>query len=346
MYCIQIISVHLVLIAHSYHHVLKSLFLSGKRNRRLDVLYTALVYEAILYYRKREKRQACGLEGDDQEITIRKTAHQAGAMIPACNIKVATRGQHYLVVSQSSCSTSYAVDFLPNSATLCSCSAWHSIEYCKHIPAVHHHHSANVAIELASATLSTSALHTRNPTLTELKPVKTAEQSAHNAAAESLAAAHNNICALTTMLSARVSTTNAAMARTIHAMLQELAILVGAAPPGAIDRSLAPNQSSAGAWHQTYHQPPPKRKCGTKREAAKHETHELVAAHGMPSVKNTHIKADGDLYGAGTSSRTLAKPDAKRARMTKTEPVLVRYVAAHICTVRVLIVPLLALCLC
>lgn len=99
----------------------------------------------------------------------------------------------------------------------------------------------------------TSTLHTHNSALTKLKPAKTPKQAAHNAAVESLAAAHHNICALTTMLSAQISTTDATMAQTVHAMLQELAVLVGAAPSGTADTSLAPNQLSARAWHQMYH---------------------------------------------------------------------------------------------
>jgi hypothetical protein len=48
-----------------YHHVLKSHWLDGKRNQRIDHLIHMLVEGMIPYYETRHLREVVGLEGPD-----------------------------------------------------------------------------------------------------------------------------------------------------------------------------------------------------------------------------------------------------------------------------------------
>ncbi|KAF8270563.1 hypothetical protein EI94DRAFT_1422579, partial [Lactarius quietus] len=51
------------MLIEAYHHVLKSKWLDGKRNRRLDHLAFILVKSVDPYYRFQHDRQQTGLDG-------------------------------------------------------------------------------------------------------------------------------------------------------------------------------------------------------------------------------------------------------------------------------------------
>ncbi|KAH9991228.1 hypothetical protein BJV77DRAFT_915755, partial [Russula vinacea] len=53
------------MLIEAYHHVLKSHFLDGKRNRRIDHDINALVENMVPYYQNWHARQIVGLEGPD-----------------------------------------------------------------------------------------------------------------------------------------------------------------------------------------------------------------------------------------------------------------------------------------
>ncbi|SRR5258708_11497172 len=55
-----------------YHHVLKSIWLEGKRNRHVDHLVHTLVVEFILDLEMHHKRQELGMHGGD----LAKQCHQ------------------------------------------------------------------------------------------------------------------------------------------------------------------------------------------------------------------------------------------------------------------------------
>ncbi|KAF8502332.1 hypothetical protein F5888DRAFT_1573895, partial [Russula emetica] len=51
------------MLLESYHHVLKSIWLEGKRNRRVDHLIHMLVMEFVPNVKFRHKQQVLGMEG-------------------------------------------------------------------------------------------------------------------------------------------------------------------------------------------------------------------------------------------------------------------------------------------
>ncbi|KAJ6575590.1 hypothetical protein DFH09DRAFT_834273, partial [Mycena vulgaris] len=55
-----------------WHHVLKSKFLQGKQNRRLDHLLSTLMDAALPYYALKQRRQEFGFEGPDIEVKKRQ----------------------------------------------------------------------------------------------------------------------------------------------------------------------------------------------------------------------------------------------------------------------------------
>jgi hypothetical protein len=50
---------------YRYHHLYKTHFLDGKRNRRIDHALYALVKDMVLHYEDRHARQSVSLDGPD-----------------------------------------------------------------------------------------------------------------------------------------------------------------------------------------------------------------------------------------------------------------------------------------
>ncbi|KAJ7050218.1 hypothetical protein C8F01DRAFT_1001090, partial [Mycena amicta] len=55
------------MLVEAWHHVLKSMFLHGRRNRRLDHLLHILVESVIPHYALKHRRQQLGFQGIDLE---------------------------------------------------------------------------------------------------------------------------------------------------------------------------------------------------------------------------------------------------------------------------------------
>ncbi|KAI0246055.1 hypothetical protein BJV78DRAFT_1089978, partial [Lactifluus subvellereus] len=53
------------MLIEAYHHVLKSHWLDGKQNRRIDCVIYTLVNYMVPYYQTWHARQVVGLEGPD-----------------------------------------------------------------------------------------------------------------------------------------------------------------------------------------------------------------------------------------------------------------------------------------
>src|SRR5258708_3735102 len=116
-----------------YYHVLKSIWLEGKRNRRVDHLVHTLVVEFILDLEMRHKRRELGMHGGD----LAKQRHQqilrCAPETPLTQIRKID-DLHFEV--QSSNSNKFHLINLV--ATTCSCSDFPRIRLCKHIAAVVH----------------------------------------------------------------------------------------------------------------------------------------------------------------------------------------------------------------
>jgi hypothetical protein len=115
-----------------WHHILKSKFLHGKRNRRVDHLLYILVRKAVPYFAARHRRQAFGFDGPDLELKHWQNLEERAREIARSDIQVNEEG-NYCVHSQSDPERWYNVD---HHAGYCDCSSYPLISFCKHISAV------------------------------------------------------------------------------------------------------------------------------------------------------------------------------------------------------------------
>ncbi|KAJ7581795.1 hypothetical protein C8J56DRAFT_715112, partial [Mycena floridula] len=59
------------MLIEAWHHVLKTHFLHGKRNRQTDYLLSILTQDVLPHYKLKEARQRDHFEGEDAEGTER-----------------------------------------------------------------------------------------------------------------------------------------------------------------------------------------------------------------------------------------------------------------------------------
>src|SRR5229473_5962469 len=116
-----------------YHHVLKSIWLEGKRNRRVDHLVYTLVVEFISDLEMHHKRQELGMHGGDLAEQRRQQILRRAPETPLTQIRKID-DLHFEV--QSSNSNKFHLINLVT--TTCSCSDFPHIRLCKHIAAVVH----------------------------------------------------------------------------------------------------------------------------------------------------------------------------------------------------------------
>jgi hypothetical protein len=79
-----------------WHHVLKSKFLQGKCNRRLDLLLSKLLTGVPPYYALKQRRQELSFEEPDIEVQKRQDICKRAKIYAKINITQVTAGK-YLV---------------------------------------------------------------------------------------------------------------------------------------------------------------------------------------------------------------------------------------------------------
>lgn len=79
--------------ASRYHHTLKSLFLQGNRNRRIDIIIYTLMDRMLDYFTTRRLRQEHGMEGDDVVTAARRRVEIKALLIPDSDIEVRRQPQ-------------------------------------------------------------------------------------------------------------------------------------------------------------------------------------------------------------------------------------------------------------
>jgi hypothetical protein len=117
---------------------LKSKFLEGKRNRRVDHLLYVLLDQVIPYYIARERRQELGFEGPNLEVKKRREISERGLTVTKELISEVEAGEIYHVRSQTGLHF-YTVDV---DSYTCECLSYPLIQFCKHLAAVQHHFPA------------------------------------------------------------------------------------------------------------------------------------------------------------------------------------------------------------
>jgi MULE transposase domain len=118
-----------------FHHKLKSDWLDGMRNRRIDHVMHTLVQQMVPDYQERHALQNVGLAGPDLAGRRRQEILKTARGISADSIQQFDLTQFH-VASQSRPGSYYAVDL--NRAT-CDCADFPRAQFCKHIGAIYLH---------------------------------------------------------------------------------------------------------------------------------------------------------------------------------------------------------------
>jgi hypothetical protein len=116
-----------------YHHVLKSIWLEGKRNQHVDHLIHTLVMGFLLDLEICHKQQTLGMEGLN---LAEKHCQQILTCAPETPIaKIQKINNLHFEVKLSTSNKTYQIDL---DTTTCSCSDFPCIHLCKHIVAIAH----------------------------------------------------------------------------------------------------------------------------------------------------------------------------------------------------------------
>jgi hypothetical protein len=136
VYVISSVAISIVLKRLSrYHHVLKSRWLDGKCNRRLDHIIFTLVKSVDPYYWFRHERQEASLDGLNLEKSHQKDIEDTAKTITRDSIELFDDSQFH-VASQTKLGHFYSINLTPPK---CNCPDFLRIRFCKHIGAVYFH---------------------------------------------------------------------------------------------------------------------------------------------------------------------------------------------------------------
>ena len=111
---------------------MKSHCLDGKRNRRIDYIIQALVFDFLSDVENWHKRQIIGLEGPDLEDTRRQQILATARNISPDSIQKVSDAK-FLVDSESRPGHQYTIDLKQST---CDCADFPRIRFCKHIGAI------------------------------------------------------------------------------------------------------------------------------------------------------------------------------------------------------------------
>ncbi|KAH8978817.1 hypothetical protein EDB86DRAFT_3089977 [Lactarius hatsudake] len=138
------------MLIEAYHHVLKSKWLEGKQNRRMDYLIHRLVILMLLDYESKHDRQEKGFEGPD---LAKKRRAEILARTPEVDTEsIRDLGDDQFSVQSSHSLRTYSVELSTQS---CDCLYWPRVQLCKHVAAVAH---------FLGTAISQQKQYTRSPT--------------------------------------------------------------------------------------------------------------------------------------------------------------------------------------
>jgi hypothetical protein len=280
-----------------YHHVLKSIWLEGKRNRRVDHLIHMLVTEFLPDMEFRHKRQMLGMEGPNLAEKRRRQILTRAPETPLSKIKKID-DLRFEVQSTNSMKF-YQIDL---DTTTCDCSDFPRIHLCKHIASVAHFFGGvDLGPQPPVNTGTSESVESNSPD----------QQNGNDTDDGAIVSAANEIITLSheLILKAPRDPEIAKSLKSIQSRLSALVLSATAAGDGSHlpeKENLGPNQRS---WPETAVQMGVRR--GNKSHGKGKVDSALTAEHiGEPNRKRP---ADNDPYGAGEQSGKRAKPDARSA---------------------------------
>jgi hypothetical protein len=129
-----------IYVLSRYHHQLKSKWLDGKRNQRIDHLLHTLIADMVPNYVGHYNSQMLGFKGPDLSEKRREQIRAQALEMNAISIHNLSNGDHFSVESATDSTWRYLVD-LGNQS--CDCPDWPKVRLCKHVAAVDHFHGHN-----------------------------------------------------------------------------------------------------------------------------------------------------------------------------------------------------------
>ncbi|KAJ7060325.1 hypothetical protein C8F01DRAFT_1369970 [Mycena amicta] len=120
------------MLVEAWHHLLKSMFLLGKRNRRMDHLIHTLIDDVLPFFIRKQHVHESGFKGDDLQTKKRRAIVERALEFTSNDIE-ATTANLYHVASKSRSDVKYIVDM---ELATCNCLDYPLIRFCKHLCAV------------------------------------------------------------------------------------------------------------------------------------------------------------------------------------------------------------------
>ena len=114
---------------------MKTHYLNGKRNHRIDHVIKTLVFDLLPEVENRHTRQFYGIEGPDLEGARRQKIQASARNTPPDSIHQVS-GYTFLVASGSQPGHNYSINLMQST---CDCDDFPRIRYCKHIAAIYVH---------------------------------------------------------------------------------------------------------------------------------------------------------------------------------------------------------------
>jgi hypothetical protein len=281
--------------------VLKTHWLDGKRQRRIDHVIVTLVKGMVPMYEKRHERQSAGLDGKDLAGERRQELLERAAEIPSDSIQKFDDTQFH-VASKSRPGSYHAVDL---HRSTCECEDFPRIRFCRHIAAVLYHFPELSPPPQEINTIDSGSSPGSSPEETESQG---RPQCVHAHRPETLQALTQDISVLSQTLAAEstASQSTAAIeaARSAkHSLVAAIAATQGNAPLPNPD-VVARNHKS---WTETAKQMGVAKK-KSKRAAPAEDSG--LTARSIGVVKGKRRRIHNDPYAGGQRSGKRAKPDA------------------------------------
>jgi hypothetical protein len=291
--------------------VLKTHWLDGKRQRRIDHIIVTLVKGMVPGYQNRHNRQTVGLDGKDLAAERRQELLECAAEIPIESIQKIDDTQFH-VASKSRPGLYHAVDL---HRSTCECEDFPRIRFCRHIAAVLCHFPELSPQEIDSRSSPGSSpegtesqscpqrVHARRPDDTLQALTQDISMLSHTLAATQ--AAQFAECT-----SAQSTAVIAAARSAKYSLSAAIAATQGAAPLPNPD-VIARNHKS---WTETAKQ------MGVSKRARPAEDSGLTA-RSIGVVKGKRRRIHNDPYAGGERSGKRAKPDAPSTANAPPPPV-------------------------
>jgi hypothetical protein len=273
---------------------LKSKWLDGKHNRRIDELIYVLLNDLLPDTEDRHKWQELGMEGPDLAKERTNEILKCAPKFPWDRIEQVDE-EHFRVRSSDQ-EQFYNVGFKD-----CNCKDFPHVKLCKHVATVQHYSGGGK--HSAPPTQLGPAPYSQENGSAPQENIVNQENTAHHTA--SLIAAVGDLIALSCQLLTQAPSATPDLVKSVRSVRSHLSVVVSATSGGQLPKkeAIAPNQLS---WPETAKRMGAKQ--GRKRQG---KVNSALSAQLISEVNRKRKCTDQDPYSGGEHSGKCAKPDAR-----------------------------------